>query len=90
MKIKVEINELVFHGFNYHDRMRIGAAIEQELVRLIGNGGLPKGLAVGAINHVPSVDAGSLNIKNQNPSAVGAEIARSLFNALNTSKAISR
>lgn len=79
MVIKIEINELVLHGFNYHDYKRIGNAIEHELSKLIAKRGLPKGFAIN--NEIPKQDAGSFSIKNQNPRAVGFEVAKSVFNA---------
>ena len=90
MKIKVEINELVLHGFSYHDHMRVGTAVEKELAKLIGRNGLPEAFTPAGSSHISSLDAGSFDLKNENPNHIGVEIARSLFKAWNLSKAINR
>ena len=35
MRIRIEIGDLVMHGFEYYDRRRIEAAIVSELGRLV-------------------------------------------------------
>lgn len=83
MKIRIEIGELVVHGFDYHDHRRIGAAIEWELTRLISKNGLPQGIS--GNKEIPKIDAGSFNIdRHTNPRAIGAEVAKSIYRAWNS------
>ena len=41
MNIVIEIDELVLHGFPPGERYRIGEAVQAELVRILGERGLP-------------------------------------------------
>lgn len=82
MRIRIEIDELVLHGFNYHDHERISAAIEEELARLIRENGLPRGMNVA--KEVPLIDAGSFNLSDRtNPKSIGAQVARSIYRRWN-------
>ncbi len=76
----------MLHGFEYHNHRRISAAVEQELIRLISENGLPKAKR-GEIKdyyEMPyHVDAGSFNVlPNMIPKTIGAEIARLIYNSL--------
>jgi hypothetical protein len=82
MRIRIKIDELVLHGFNYHDHRRISAAIEGELARLIRENGLPQGMNVA--KEIPKIDAGSFNLSDRtNPKAIGDQIARSIYRTWN-------
>lgn len=79
--VKVHIEELVLHGFAPGDRYRIASAVERELARLMGEGGLPGSpgnpLTLGRINGGAfKVTAGA------KPQAAGTEIARAVFRSL--------
>lgn len=82
-EIKVRIDELVLHGFSPADRLRIGAALERELARLLVERGLPEGLAGGA--EVQAVDAGSF-VRGPliTPSLIGAEVAQAVYGGLSS------
>jgi hypothetical protein len=80
MEIRVQIDELVLDGFNYHDHLRIAAAIERELAKMIRERGHD-------LTHAPQqlhkIDAGSFKVpSDMNPRLIGAGIARSLYNGL--------
>jgi hypothetical protein len=78
MKIHIEINELVLHGFDYHDHRRISLALEQELIRLINQNGLPTKL--NQTYEKSNFDCGMFNIsQNMTPKAIGVEIAHSVY-----------
>ncbi len=82
--IEVRIGELVLEGFSPADRLRIGAAVERELTRLVREGGLPEGLT-GAADRT-TIDAGSFTRAPQSsPMAVGRSVARSVYRGLGRS-----
>ena len=79
--IEVRIGELVLEGASPADRLRIGAALERELARLVGEGGLGPTLLAGGGQ--PSLDAGSFTRAPQaTPAAVGGDVARSVYAGL--------
>jgi len=59
MDILIEIDELVLHGFPPGDRYRIGEAVQAELVRILGERGLPGARTEGAATRL---DGGAFNI----------------------------
>ena len=78
---EVHIEELVLHGFSAADRLRIGAALEGELARLLADRGLPEGLAGGA--QVEAIDAGSfLRAPLATPVSIGREVAQAVYGGL--------
>lgn len=78
---EVHIEELVLHGFSAADRLRIGAALERELARLLAERGLPEGLAGGA--QVEAIDAGSfVRGPLANPGSIGCDVARAVYGGL--------
>jgi hypothetical protein len=79
--IEVRIGELVLEGFAPADRLRIGAAVERELARLVGEGGLGDSVMGGGARE--AVDAGSFTRAAQaTPAAVGGDVARSVYAGL--------
>lgn len=77
VQIEVEIEQLVLEGFDPRDRARIGAALERELGRLLGEGGVPG--AWGAGGSVAHLDAGSFEMTpGGSAESVGASIAAAL------------
>ena len=79
--INLHIEELVLRGFAARDRHRIGAAVEHELARLIGEQGMAalgtKPLALDRMN------AGAIRVSaGAKPQAIGAQIAQSVFRSL--------
>ena len=81
VKIRIEIGELVLHGFNYHDHSRISAATEQELSRLIRKNGLPK-TTVYQQQAIPKLDAGTFSLLSKNPKLIGSKLAQSIYRSL--------
>ena len=73
----------MLHGFEYHDHRRISAAIEQELIRLISENGLPKREIKDYYEMPYHIDAGSFNVSaNMIPQTIGAEVALLIYNSL--------
>jgi len=81
LSIRLHIEELVLNGFAPGDRQRIGAAVEQELVRLLAERPLPAALAQGRPRE--RVDGGSFRLATgAKPGAVGAQIAGAIHGGL--------
>ncbi len=81
--LEVHIEELVLHGFSPADRLRIGAALERELARLLAERGLPEGLPGGA--QVEAIDAGSfVRGPLATPVSIGGEVARAVYGGLSS------
>jgi len=83
MGIDLHIEELVLHGFAARDRHRIAAAVQQELSRLIANGG--------KANQVPltldRVDGGAFRVQaGAIPQAAGTQIARAVYRAVDRTR----
>ncbi len=79
--VKVHIEELVLHGFAPADRARIATAVEDELARLIGEGGWP-GVRGNPVTR-DRIDGGAFKVKpGTKPQAAGTEIARAVFQSL--------
>ncbi len=79
--VKVHIEELVLHGFAPGDRSRIANAVERELTRLMGEGGL----SVLRENPVTlgRIHGGAFKVKaGAKPQAAGTEIARAVYRSL--------
>ena len=84
MRANVELNieELVLHGFSPGDRLRIGDAVQRELVRLFAEQGVSQSLAQGS--EAEKVDGGSFNFNmGSRPDIVGTQVARSVYGGLN-------
>ena len=76
--VEIEIEELVLHGFSQADRLRIGAALEGELARLVAEGGLPQGFAGGA--EVEAIDAGAfVREPLATPASIGGQVAHAVY-----------
>lgn len=79
--IKLNINELVLHGFSPLDRYRIGRAVELELTRLLTERGLPSSLSKGG--EFASIDGGTFSFaSNSGAEAIGSQVARSVYEGL--------
>lgn len=79
--IEVRIGELVIEGASPADRLRIGAAVERELARLVRDGGLGENLTTGGARD--AMDAGSFTHAPQaTPAALGGQVARSVYGSL--------
>jgi hypothetical protein len=81
MGIDLHIEELVLHGFAARDRHRIAAAVQTELVRLLGAEGprssLANSPALGRLN------AGAFEVKaGAKPQQTGRQIAQAVFRSL--------
>ena len=79
--VTLHIDELVLHGFAPGEHQRIGIAVERELTRLIAEQGAPSLLARDdALAHL---DGGAFQVASgSRPAAIGRQVARSLYGAL--------
>jgi len=77
VKVNVEIDKLVLHGFGVSDQKIISAAIEKELSRLIREEGLWQ---KGGENARPIVlSVGSLSLETAaKPQAIGLQVAHAI------------
>ena len=83
MKVRIEIGELLLEGFDYHDHRRIASAMERELARLVGGGGLQRVRSAG--EGAASVKAPAFVLPfDMSPKRIGVEIARSVYRSLGT------
>jgi hypothetical protein len=82
--IKVHIEELVLHGFAPGDRHRIAGAVETELARLMGEGGL-QGLRSNSLS-LGRINGGTFKVTvGAKPQAAGTEIARAVYRSVQRS-----
>lgn len=81
--VEIHIEELVLHGFAGNDRLRIGAAIERELSRLIAQPGAHiSGMA--PIN-VDRMDAGGFQLAaSATPQVIGRRVAQKVYRQLSS------
>lgn len=74
--VHVHVEELVLHGFEPADRNRIGAAVQQELARLVTERGVASREREGPLST-------SINLPANPPARiVGTRVARALFGVL--------
>jgi len=79
--LELQIGELVLHGFPMGDRSRISAAVQQELVRLLTEHGIPPAIAHGGT--IERLDGGAFKIKaGTPPQVIGAHIAQAIYGGL--------
>jgi hypothetical protein len=77
-RIELVIGELVLHGFDPADRYPIAAALQQELERRLGDGGVPPAWEAGG--EVPRLDGGQFSMAaGARASAVGAQVAQAVY-----------
>jgi hypothetical protein len=81
MTVRLHIDRLVLEGLDVRagSRGTIAGAVEQELARLIANGGLAPSLAGGAA--LPSVAGGSIAATGS-PTGLGAAIAGAVYDGV--------
>ena len=77
-RISVHIGELILDGFPRRDGRAIGEAVQQHLVQLFSERGVPA--AMQQSSEMPRVDAGSVSIgAGAKPAAVGTQIANAVY-----------
>ncbi len=79
--IELHIDELILRGVPYAQRRRVVAAIEVELMRLLGEQGLPETLTHGGA--LPQIKLDEIGMTNEaKPQAIGTQIARQVYDNL--------
>ncbi|HEY2990874.1 MAG TPA: hypothetical protein VGL11_24395 [Candidatus Binatia bacterium] len=79
--IEIRIEELALNGFQPADRYRIGAALENELTRMLTEQGMPQAIADSI--ELTRLDAGEfLTTPGEPPSMVGNQVARAVYRGL--------
>lgn len=80
--LELHIAELVLHGFAAHDRSSIGAVLQEELVRLFDQQGIPENLNEG--NQIIELDGGSFEVmQGMRAEAIGVHVAQAIYRGLN-------
>ena len=80
MNIVIEIDELILHGFPPGDRYRIGEAVQAELVRMLGERGLPGAWLEDAASRR---DGGAFNVAPGMPApAIGTGVAEAVYRTM--------
>ena len=80
--IELHIEELVLHGFAPGDRTAIGAAVEQELARLLATQNVSSSLMQS--REAPVFDGGSFQVASGSMSeTLGTLVAQSVHEGLN-------
>jgi len=86
-KIRIEIGELVLHGFDNSVKYKISSQIEQELVRLIKENGLP---TANGLKMNKDFQINNMQTKNSNISP-GSQVAQSVYKMMwSTNQSTSR
>lgn len=79
--LRLQVNEVVLHGFNPRERYALGDAIQQELSLLLADRGLPGWLAGAGV--IERLDGGAFApAPDSRPLALGAEVARAVYRGL--------
>ena len=79
--IQLHIDELILHGFTPADRVRIAAAVQNELARLLAAEGVPPTLAQGG--PIPVLDGGDFEITpGMSAQAIGVQVAQGIYGGL--------
>jgi hypothetical protein len=79
--IELNIDELVIRGVSPRDRQRIVQEIEQELARLLQEGGMPPASGTPATKGLSEVSTKSQGAKND---SVARQVARNVYQSLGT------
>jgi len=79
--LDLRIDEVVFHGFEPNDRIRIGEAMQRELARLFLDQGVPPALAQDRA--IERLDGETLHIAPGAKSrTIGSQIAQTVYGGL--------
>ena len=77
--IELYIEQLQLEGFSPGDRYRIGVAVERELMRILGEKGLPSSLSR-QTHHHQNHTAAKMSLGSNPPAeTVGAQVARAIY-----------
>ena len=80
-RIEINIEKLVLEGFEHVDRYRIGEAVEQKLVKLFTEQGIPTGLEKG--DNIAHLDGGTIEIApGSKASNLGINISKSVYGGM--------
>jgi hypothetical protein len=81
MRIEVNIEELVLHGFDPGDKYNIAESIERELTLLLSTSGLPR--AFDKMTKIDQMDIGSFELRpGLRAETIGSLIGRSVYRGL--------
>lgn len=80
-RIEINIEKLVLEGFEHADRHQIGEAVEQELIRLFTEQGIPPGLEKGG--NIASLGGETIEIAPGSKAPnIGIDISKSVYGGL--------
>lgn len=83
--LEIQIDKLVLDGFAKKDGARIGKAIEDELMRLFQDQGIPEGLQQEETYDSVSANDFEYNAQDR-PEQIGRTIAKSIYNRFSKPK----
>lgn len=79
MKININIDKVVFEGFNQRDISAITGALQSELTRLVSENSVNRIRAYS----IDSVSAGTIQLLHDGkPRAAGVQVARSIYRSM--------
>lgn len=79
--IELHINELVLHGAARADRYRIGAALQQELLRQLSEQGIAQALQ--SQGHIARLDAGAIQVsQGGRAESIGRQVAQAVYGSI--------
>ena len=82
VKLELQIDELVLHGFAPGDRYRIGEAVERELTSLFTEQGTPPSLAQGS--EIERLDGGTFEMRpGSRAESIGVRVAQAVYGGFN-------
>ncbi len=76
--VELHIERLVLHGIDPRDRRRVGAALQQELTRLLSEQGIPAGWRQGMALDQLKVDGRAVTLRGT-AEAMGVQIAQAIY-----------
>jgi hypothetical protein len=81
MNIELHIEEMILHGFTQADRHRIAEAVQDELVRLLAEKGLPEAFEQGI--EFSNLDGGSFVVgSGESPKSLGVRIGQAVYSGM--------
>jgi hypothetical protein len=81
MRVELNIEELILHGFDPRDRDRIGQAIEREMMRLFSVQGIPQSLKLSYT--AENIDGGLFEMApGLGAEAIGRNVAQSVYGGM--------
>ena len=83
--IEIYIDRIVLDGFDHLNKAELNAAVQEHLMTMISNGGLPNGLMNSGYHR--KLNGGEMKLNNQSKtSQIGGDIASGIFKGINNAE----